>query len=366
MPLAALASMWLAALSVPAAPAPLPTVRAGGTEYVSLADASAQMGLTVERVPNAPTVILKEGARPVARLVENSRETVVTGLRVFLGDPVAVRHGAFYLSRADYLFHLLPRLRPELLGAVPPVPRVIVLDPGHGGIDHGTENPPRHLMEKTFTLDVALRLRRLLEAAGYQVYLIRETDATVPKENRSGLANQWSPDLFVSIHFNSLYPNTRTKGVEVMEFPSRNQRSTDSFSPGKAGDAESFESPINAFAAWNTLLGSKLHRRLLDNLRDGDRGEKFEHLAVLRGLNCPGVLVEPAFVSSDEEAQRLTQPAFRELIAASIRDGIQDYAAALERLRPAPPGPAAAPGPVPPPSVGGPSRTAPRRPGAGA
>jgi len=366
MPLAALASMRLAALLGAAPPAPLPTVHTGGTEYVSLAEASEQMGLRVERVPNLPTVILKEGAKPVARLVDHSRETDIAGLRVFFGDPVVERSGGFYISRADYLFHLLPRLRPGLLSAVPRPPHVIVVDAGHGGVDHGTENPRLKIMEKTYTLDVALRLRKLLEAAGYKVYMIRETDVTVSKENRSAIANQWSPDLFVSVHFNSLYPNTKTKGVEVMEFPSRGQRSTDSWSPNKPNDAEAVDSPINAFSVWNTLLGSKLHRRLLDSLRDGDRGEKFEHLAVLRGLDCPGVLVEPAFLSSDEEAGRLGQPAFRDQIAAAVLAGIEDYAAELALLRALAPGPAATPKPGPQRAPSGAARTVPTRPVPGA
>ena len=70
-------------------------------------------------------------------------------------------------------------------------------------------------------------------------------------------------------------------------------------------------------------------------MHDGDRGEKFEHLGALRGLKCPGVLVEPAFLSSDVEGARLATPAYRDAIAAAIVAGIQDYAEILRRLRPA-------------------------------
>ena len=332
----------------------LPGIRNNGIDYVSLEDGASLLGLRLERLVPSSTVMLKDGAKPEAKLVERSRETDVLGLRVFLGDPVIERGGKFYMSRSDFVYHLLPRLRPDLCGAAPRPPHVVVLDPGHGGMDHGTENPSLHSMEKTYTLDVALRLRRLLEDAGYKVMMIRESDVTVPKENRAAIADQWSPDLFVSIHFNSLYPNTKTTGVEVMSFPSRNQRSTDSWSPGKRDDSESGEAPINAFGAWNTVLGSILHRHLLETLHSGDRGEKFEHLAVLRGLFCPGVLVEPAFLSSDAEGARLATPAYRDTIAGAIFDGIQDYSAELRKLAPpavtAPPvakGQAPAPAPTP-------------------
>ena len=73
--------------------------------------------------------------------MDRSRDSDIGGLRVFMGDPVIEHGGVFYMSRADYEFHLLPRLRPDLCGALPRQPHIIVVDPGHGGIDHGTENP---------------------------------------------------------------------------------------------------------------------------------------------------------------------------------------------------------------------------------
>jgi N-acetylmuramoyl-L-alanine amidase len=366
MRLAALA-IFLAAAACAHGEPDLPSIRINGVDYVSLEEGAARLGLRFERMVPPSTVMLKEGAKPVARLVDHSRETDILGLRVFLGDAVIQRAGRFYLSRADYQFHLVPRLRPDLCGPPPKPPHVIVLDAGHGGMDHGTENPNLRTMEKTYTLDVALRLRRMLEEAGYKVMMIRESDVTVPKENRAAIANRWSPDLFISIHFNSLFPNTKTTGVEVMAFPSRMQRSTDSWSPGKKDDAESAAAPIDSFSAWNTVVGSILHRHLLDALHDGDRGEKFEHLAVLRGLECPGVLVEPAFLSSETEGPRLATSAYRETIASAILAGVQDYSAVLRRLAsqaaaPAPAPPAASPASAPAPAATPSPRLPPTRP----
>jgi len=366
MRLAALALLVLAARLRAAAPPDLPTIHTGGTDYVSVTDAGAALGLRLERIPSASALLLKEGSKPVAKLVERSRDTDVAGLRVFLGDPVVERGGTFYVSRADFLYHLLPRLRPDLCGIPPNVPHLIVVDAGHGGVDHGTENPRLKIMEKTYTLDVALRLRKLLEAAGYKVMMMREKDVTVPVEGRAALANAWSPDLFVSIHFNSTYPNTKTAGVEIMSFPTRGQRSTDSWSPGQKNDAWNVDSPINAFAPWNTILGSFLHRHLLAALHDGDRGEKFEHLKVLGNLNCPGILVEPAFISSDVEGVSLGAPAYRDAIAGAILSGIQDYTELVRSLHPSVLPAPAAPRPantVPPFSAV--PRAVPTRPGGG-
>ena len=219
-----------------------------------------------------------------------------------------------------------------MCGTVPAVPHLIVIDPGHGGPDPGGINKSLGTMEKTYTLDTALRLRKLLEAAGYKVVLTRESDVDLPKPSRAEIANVAGADFFISLHYNVVQHDTTTTGVEVMLFPPATQWSADSWSPGQKVYVEDKESPVNKFDAWNCVLGGALHKRLLEALHDGDRGEKFEHLAVLRGLKCPGVLVEPAFISSNAEAAKLGTAAFRDTIAAAIFAGIQDYVAQIKAL----------------------------------
>jgi N-acetylmuramoyl-L-alanine amidase len=309
------------------------TTLIGGVPCVSVADVADRLGLRIVRLSNEPALLLKDGPRPVARLVDHSREADLRGLRVFLGDSVVSKGGTFFVSRADYAYRLLPSLRPALCGPPPSPPRTIVLDPGHGGTDQGATNPKLGAIEKTCTLDVALRLRRLLEKAGYTVLLTRDADFDVPKAGRSEVANRAKADLLVSIHFNSLFPNTKTTGVEVLCFPPSLQRSAEAWGPGSKDNSEKKDSPVNAFDAWNSVLAGALHRRILEALHDGDRGEKLEHLGVLRGLKCPGVLVEPAFVSSDVEGARLSTGAYRETIAAALFAGIQDYADELKQLQ---------------------------------
>lgn len=354
---AALALLLASALSSWAAQGEPPATRIGAIEYVSLDDEAAYLGLKVERI-GAQSVLLKDGAQPVARLTEHSREMDLKGLRVFLGNPVNERSGSFYVSRADLRLRLAPRLKPALALPAPPLPAVVAIDPGHGGNDHGAENRSLGTMEKTYTLDVALRLKRMLEASGYRVVLTRDGDFDVPLAMRTEIANRAGADLFVSIHFNSLYPNTKTTGAEVLAFPPPSQRSTDSWSMGGRNDAETAAAPVNAFDAWNSILAGAVHRRLLDALRDGDRGEKLAHLGVLRELRCPGILVESAIISSDKEAALLATAQFREKIASAVCAGIGDYAAQLRALRQG-----AAPGPAqsqPPPAQA--PRSAPTRP----
>src|SRR6185369_13860094 len=79
--------------------------------------------------------------------------------------------------------------------------RRIVIDPGHGGAHWGTV-ARSGAMEKDITLDLALRLRRLLQDASFEVLLTRESDVTMSLEERVAFANARRADVFVSIHVN--------------------------------------------------------------------------------------------------------------------------------------------------------------------
>jgi N-acetylmuramoyl-L-alanine amidase len=81
--------------------------------------------------------------------------------------------------------------------------RTVILDPGHGGMDPGCLDPAGP-QEKALTLDIALRLKAILEAeTDLSVILTRETDIHVPLETRTVVANQRKADLFISIHVNA-------------------------------------------------------------------------------------------------------------------------------------------------------------------
>lgn len=323
--------------------ATVPTRRIGGLDCVRLSDVAARLGLRYRPHDSARAASLyAPGVR--ADIDADTRDIIVNGLRVFLGSPVVKIGDDLYVSRIDFERCLTPMLRPGF-GVVPlPPPRVIVIDPGHGGSDPGGVNPKLRLMEKTFTLDVALRLRALLVQAGYRVVLTRSEDRLpAPKANdqdlkmRSIIANRERADLFVSIHFNVVeHEPERTRGVEVFTFPPANQHATEWWSQVRKADPDFVTTmePANQFDHWNVVLADELHRAMLRDLRTDDRGKKLAHFGVLRSLNCPGVLVEPGYITNDAEARKLATPEYRQRIAESLYRGIQDYSGLLERLRP--------------------------------
>ncbi len=331
----------------PVPPALRTSLRVGGFDYVSATDLDVWLGWKGAWTEPLRKLTLTDKSDPAnrAEIEADSRNATVNGLRVFLGDKAVVRAGHLYVSKIDAERCLAPLLRPGFGVALPAAPKIIVLDPGHGGVDPGTENKPLGLQEKIPALDVALRLRKLLETAGYKVVMTRTTDAplspvkSVDLERRPVLANRERADLFVSIHFNAVDSAAQsTRGTEIYTYAPRNQHATEWWSGLKKDDPDLLteEQPANRFDHWNAVLAGVMHRELLQTLKTEDRGKKIKHLAVLKTLNCPGVLVEPAYVSNDVEGRRLLTPEFRQKIAEALAAGIRDYAAILDSLRPKP------------------------------
>ncbi|MEI6860925.1 MAG: N-acetylmuramoyl-L-alanine amidase [Verrucomicrobiota bacterium] len=315
----------------PAATTSLPVQRINGTDYVDAAMVFARFGLRAPGVAGGTRATFQGGGHR-ADLTGGEREMTLDGLKIYLGDPALLRARAFLVSRTDAEKLIGPLLSPAGLGVPTPALRIIVLDPGHGGADAGTVNATLGVFEKTFALDVAQRLKPLLEAKGYQVVLTRTDDRYIPLPERPALANRARADLFISIHFNSAAPSVQ--GTEIFTFAPQGQRSVESWAAGAKDDSEHMFDSSNRFDAWNAIAAHALHGAFLAGLGTADRGQKIRHLAVLRGLNCPGVLIEAAFLSHPAEAQRVATPAYRQRIAEGIAAGVATYAARLAALGP--------------------------------
>ena len=330
--------------SAPLRVAPTRTVpqgfRLGNVEYEPITEFARRYGLSGSWIKRDERVVLRNDRWKI-ELNADSREVDLNGFRFLLGEPCRVDHHMAYLSKSDSEKLLGPILRPGYLQPSVPDLRVITIDPGHGGVDNGTQNTRLGLMEKNLTMDVAARVVRLLRADGYKVVLTRETDTKIELPIRSAVANTAGADLFISIHFNSLPHDAKTYGVELFTFAPEDVRSTDAWS-GKVSDAESEPSPVNKYDHWSSVAAFCMQREMLGALKTFDRGKKIAHWGVLRSLSCPGMLVECGFLSNEAEARRIATPEYRQKIAESIVQGVRSYSATLSSLR-AP----AAPKPVP-------------------
>ena len=184
-------------------------------------------------------------------------------------------------------------------------PRLIVIDPGHGGSDPGAGRGG--LREADLTLDMAKRLRDILVARGWQVVMTRTTDVDVYKPNdsaheelqaRDDIANNAGARMLVSIHVNS-FINAGPRGTTTYY--------------SKASDVPLAQA-VQASAA--AVLGTK------------DDGIVKSHLYVTLHATMPAVLVETAFLSNPDDQAKLGSAEWRQKLALAIADGVKSYAGA--------------------------------------
>jgi N-acetylmuramoyl-L-alanine amidase len=182
-----------------------------------------------------------------------------------------------------------------------PLPRqhpVVVLDPGHGGPDPGAVGIGG-IYEKDIVLDISLQVASLLEAQEIQAILTRQTDVDLGLQPRVAIANRARAALFVSIHANAIsMSRPEVNGIETFHI---------------AGSVE------------GERLAAGIQQQLLISTGMRDRGVKRARFYVLVHTAMPAVLVEVGFVTGQEDAPRLSDPATRTLMAQAIVSGILNY-----------------------------------------
>jgi len=275
-------------------------------------------------VAGSKTISLDSGKMQLAVTV-GLRECEINGVKHWLAFPVVFHDGVVLVSRLDLSKIIEPNLRPELIEGMQPV-TTIVLDPGHGGHDHGAAS--RFGSEKDFALDVALRARPLLERAGYKVLMTRATDVFIPLEQRPVVANHIPNSIFVSIHFNSSSTNADARGFEIFSCAPRGAPATND--PGPR-ERDLREEPGNAVDMPSGALSCSVFHALLGNVPMVDRGVKHARFAVLRLCTQPAVLIECGFVSNSAESTLISSSAWRSHVAEAIVDGVENYRELAEK-----------------------------------
>lgn len=189
--------------------------------------------------------------------------------------------------------------------------RVIVVDPGHGGVDPGAVGRTG-VLEKDVNLAIAKRLAVLLTQAGAAVVLTREGDydlsdpehqfsLSVRKkddlEARVELANKYRADLYISVHVNS-FPSPRWWGAQVFYSP----RSPES-----------------------KRLACLIQQELIKTLGESYRWVKPEDFYVMRNVKMPAVVVEAGFISHPREEILMTEPVYQSKVAWCVFAGVVRY-----------------------------------------
>ncbi len=221
----------------------------------------------------------------------------------------------------------------------------LVIDAGHGGTDTGTKSVFNGRFEKEYTLDLALRLQQLLANSGWNVWLTRTGDYNLPLPSRVAFAEQHNADFFLSLHFNSSFPDREQSGLETYCLTPTGMPSN--LTRGFKDDAQ-LTFPNNRFDTENLQYAVELHRAILNVNGHADRGvRRARFLGVLQGQNRPAVLVEGGYLSNPHEARQIDDPAYRQKLAEALaRALLEDAGMGMRLAVQAPPPPAAAPAPA--------------------
>ena len=298
------------------APRPVPPTSVPAATWTSLSGWAAQHGLAVpQRLSDMPVAEYSITSKYGVMVLEiGSREATWNGVEINLGFAPQIIDGEINLYGLDLQKNLEPLLCEPPMTFAPG--KVIVIDPGHGGSNVGTHSVLDGRFEKEFTLDVAQRLKPLLEAEGWTVYLTRNSDVYVTNAYRVVFTKARHADLFISLHFNSAAPEEGPFGLETYCYTPTGMPST--VTRGYS-DPWSEKLSSNDFDAQNLQLAVKMQGSLSRAMHLQDRGVRHvRYIEVLRGQACPSILIENGYLSNPAEAGRIESPDFRQKLAVAI------------------------------------------------
>jgi N-acetylmuramoyl-L-alanine amidase len=201
--------------------------------------------------------------------------------------------------------------------------RVIVIDPGHGGMDIGAQDPT--LAEKDLTLILARKLRAALQTRlGATVLLTRDSDIALDNEARSAVANNNQANLFISLHA-GYSPNKLDSSSSVFIMK---EGFGESFGPAAAGRDTLF---LPWYLGYRTSQQSSARaaKILQEELSKTIPGWQFPvrtaPLALLSSVTMPSLLLEIGNLNNPVNAQTLTDSAFQNRLVSTIVDAVQRF-----------------------------------------
>ena len=236
--------------------------------------------------------------------------------------------------------------------------KTVVLDPGHGGKDPGAVSKDGKTFEKTFTLDIALRLEKLIKQAHPEVKVIltRRDDRFISLDERAQIANRNDADLFISIHINSAY-SPKSSGFSTHVLGQSSQKNRDlykanlelvkrensvvlldesynaqqsSFDPDDPSSYIFMTMMQSAHLEQSIEFAQQINSRLKGGPISVNRGVSQDPFYVLWKTTMPAVLVELGFISNPEDLAKLKKGAEREELAKRLLNAFEEYKKAYD------------------------------------
>jgi N-acetylmuramoyl-L-alanine amidase len=281
-------------------------------------------------------------------------DPVLAGWKVADGRTITVqtgsgfrRHQSFELKNPSRLVLDLEGDRPKEAGAAraPASDRpVIVVDPGHGGVENGAIGPTG-LKEKDVTLDLARRIETVLEReAGVTVVLTRDEDRHVPLEERTAIANHNRAELFLSVHLNAsqrksaLGAETYFASADATDDDARKLAALENKAAGAGSAAAAdqaggdnglqmilWDLAQNQYLAESGRLAESVQREMNALTGTKDRGVRQAPFTVLLGATSPAILVEAGFLTNPDEEKRFRDDAYKDKVVEAIVRAVLEF-----------------------------------------
>lgn len=232
----------------------------------------------------------------------------------------------------------------------------VIIDPGHGGKDHGGRvryTLPKSkrgaktavLSEKDLTLVVSKIIHKKMRQRGFRVYLTRSYDRSVSLEDRSEMANKVNADIFISVHVN-LSEQLSASGIETFYLDNHKNKVIKKLekieNESYAGEEPIIQEIVRDLVISKTAplskgLAEKIHGEIergpLKKYRRKNRGIRPGLFYVLALASRPAVLLEMGFLSHGEERRVLLSKKFQEDYAQAVVDGVDAWVKKRDRRK---------------------------------
>ncbi|MFH1231068.1 MAG: N-acetylmuramoyl-L-alanine amidase [Planctomycetota bacterium] len=211
----------------------------------------------------------------------------------------------------------------------------IVIDPGHGGDFRGCKSADG-LLEKNVNLDVAKRLRELLEENGVKVVMTRTTDRHLSSNlnedlrRRADIANREGADLLISIHCN-WSNDSSVKGFEIYYSPEN--RCLPSLNDNNIGERQPNDRQTQKILSY--ILKDEYSKRSIeiareikkqfDKLPTESRGIRKANFKVIKYTECPSILIEMDFLSNKSVCANFHKESYRQEVSDKVKEAILSY-----------------------------------------
>lgn len=289
----------------------------------------------------ATKVVTVEYKNKMIQGLVGSDEIIVNSEQVKILKPIMLRHKYIVVSEDFAQFFESKKEITEIPVGDYTLKKVkeVVIDAGHGGKDPGATGK-NGVREKDVVLDIALRLKSLLENEGINVVMVRDKDEFISLKDRTEITSRRKADLFISIHANS-HPKRVISGVEVytMKDMTASERNEEQRKDNERillrtlaveRSQDDVEETISKLLyerkqAEAKKLAGLIATKVTKDANAKNLGVKSSRFFVVRNTLIPAVLIETGFLSNLKEERLLASGYYRQKIAQGIAEAILLY-----------------------------------------